>query len=154
MGPRTSTGLTFAARLRSTSTAARPRSTTAISRLAVAWSARSGRAPKCARAVSRTGKWCILICTARYARRSLNRGPLLLPLLRRSNPDVFRRRPARPPGTGKNDRMAAGLLDQFDDHVAVALATKQTLAGPVAALARQAAERIEAGGKGVFFGNG
>jgi D-sedoheptulose 7-phosphate isomerase len=50
--------------------------------------------------------------------------------------------------------MAAGLLDQFDDHVAVALATKQTLAGPVAALARQAAERIEAGGKVVFFGNG
>jgi D-sedoheptulose 7-phosphate isomerase len=56
--------------------------------------------------------------------------------------------------------MAAKLLDQnsldaqFDDHVAVALAIKQTLAGPVAALARQAAERIEAGGKVVFFGNG
>ena len=56
--------------------------------------------------------------------------------------------------------MAAGQLDQhsldaqFDDHVAVALATKRTLAGPVAALARQAAERIEAGGKVVFFGNG
>ena len=56
--------------------------------------------------------------------------------------------------------MAARLLDQhsleeqFDDHVAVALATKQTLAGPVAALARQVAERIKAGGKVVFFGNG
>ena len=56
--------------------------------------------------------------------------------------------------------MATGLLDQhsleaeFDGHLAVALATKQTLAGPVTALARRAADRIEAGGKIVFFGNG
>ena len=60
----------------------------------------------------------------------------------------------------KNERMAAGLFDQhsldaeFDEHLAVALATKLTLADPVAALARQAANRIEAGGKFVFFGNG
>ena len=64
------------------------------------------------------------------------------------------------PSEGTNERMAAKLLDQhsleaqFDEHVAVALATKQTLAGPVAALARQAADRIGAGGKIVFFGNG
>ena len=64
------------------------------------------------------------------------------------------------PSEGTNDRMAPKLLDQhsleaqFDEHVAVALATKQTLAGPVAALARQAADRIGAGGKIVFFGNG
>jgi len=56
--------------------------------------------------------------------------------------------------------MATGLLDQhsleaeFDEHLAVALATKRTLAGPVTALARRAADLIEAGGKIVFFGNG
>lgn len=64
------------------------------------------------------------------------------------------------PSEGTNERMATGLLDQhsleaeFDEHLAVALATKQTLAGPVTALARRAADRIEAGGKIVFFGNG
>ena len=50
------------------------------------------------------------------------------------------------------DRQA--LAAQFDDHLAVALATRDLLVSAIAALATEASLRIERGGKVVFFGNG
>jgi D-sedoheptulose 7-phosphate isomerase len=53
------------------------------------------------------------------------------------------------------DGSQATMIDeQFDEHVAVAIATKAALSSHMASLARKAAARIGSGGKIVFFGNG
>src|SRR5687768_2731837 len=49
---------------------------------------------------------------------------------------------------------ATMLASQFDEHVAVAVATKAALSSHIARLAREAAARLRSGGKVVFFGNG